>query len=82
MFRIGSPGAVNSRLAFHDPADEHKKLNWMNLLSLALLAGLAALPPVTEIHKQLILLAIGVLQLSEGRLIAWLPKRGRAYVVI
>jgi len=63
-------------------AYERKKLNWMDLLSLAFLAGLAVLPPITEIHKQLILLAIGVLQLSEGRLIAWVPRRGRTYVVL
>ena len=56
--------------------------NWMDLLWLAFLAGLAALPPVAEIHKQLILLAIGVLQLVEGRIVAWRPGRGRSYVVL
>jgi signal transduction histidine kinase len=40
------------------------------------------LPPIEEIHKQLILIAIGVLQLLEGRLIAYFPTRGRAYAVL
>ena len=46
------------------------KLNWLDLLWLLLLAGLAVLPPIQEYHKQLILLAFGILQLSEGWLIA------------
>ena len=57
-------------------------LNWMDLLWLVFLAGLAVLPPVAELHKQLILLAIGVLQLVESRIIAWQPRRGRSYVVL
>jgi signal transduction histidine kinase len=39
------------------------------------------LPPIAEVHKQLILLAIGVLQLFEGSLIRYSPQRGRHYVV-
>jgi signal transduction histidine kinase len=54
----------------------------MDVLWLVLLAGLAVLPPVQEYHKQLILLAFGVLQLSEGWLIARLPSRGPAYLVL
>jgi len=46
------------------------------------LGALAALPPVAEIHKQLILLAIGVVQFSEGWLLAKAPKRGAAYIVL
>ena len=46
------------------------------------LGGLALLPPVDEIHKQLILLAIVIFQLFEGWLIRRLPKRGPAYSVI
>ena len=57
-------------------------MNWMDLLWLVLLAGLALLPPVQECHKQLILLAFGVLQLSEGWLISRVPKRGPAYLVV
>jgi two-component system, NtrC family, sensor histidine kinase HydH len=57
-------------------------MNWMDVLWLVLLAALALLPPVQEIHKQLILLAFGVIQLSEGWLIARVPKRGPAYLVL
>jgi two-component system, NtrC family, sensor histidine kinase HydH len=56
-------------------------INWMDLLWLLLLAGLAILPPVTEVHKQLILLGFGVLQLGEGWLVARLGRRGTFYVV-
>src|SRR5216684_2624797 len=58
------------------------KLNWLDVLWLVFLAGLAALPPVKEYHKQLILLAIGILQLSEGWIVSRLPRRGTAYVVL
>jgi two-component system, NtrC family, sensor histidine kinase HydH len=58
------------------------RINWMDALWLAFLVGLALLPPVLEIHKQLILLGFGVLQLSEGWLIGRLPSRGSAYVVL
>ncbi len=61
---------------------EREKFTWMDLLWLAFLAGLAVLPPVNEIHKQLILVAIAVLQFAEGRLIAFSPSRGRAYSVL
>jgi signal transduction histidine kinase len=57
-------------------------LNWMDILWLLFLAGLAALPPVAEIHKQLTLLAIGVVQFSEGWLLARAPRRGAAYIVL
>jgi len=61
---------------------ERHKLAWMDLLWLAFLAGLAVLQPVSEIHKQLTLLAIGVFQIFEHRFIRLLPARGRAYSVI
>jgi two-component system, NtrC family, sensor histidine kinase HydH len=56
-------------------------LNWMDVLWLLFLAGLALLPPVAEIHKQLTLLAIGIVQVSEGWLLAKAPSRGAAYIV-
>jgi len=56
--------------------------NWMDVLWLALIAVLAVLPPVREYHKQLILLAFGVVQLGEGWVIARLPSRGPAYIVL
>ena len=58
------------------------KINWMDVLWLIFLAGLALLPPVQEPHKQLILLAFGVIQLSEGWLITRVPRRGEAYIVL
>src|SRR6202451_3096070 len=57
-------------------------INWMDVLWLVFLAGLAALAPVGEIHKQLILLAFGVVQLGEGWFVGRVPKRGAAYVVL
>jgi two-component system, NtrC family, sensor histidine kinase HydH len=61
---------------------EHEKFRWMDLIWLVFLGGLAVLPPIDEIHKQLILAAIAALQLSERWLISSVPKRGRAYVVL
>ena len=61
---------------------ENEKFRWMDLIWLIFLGGLAVLPPVDEIHKQLILAAIAALQLGEARLIAYIPHRGRAYVVL
>src|SRR5271169_2688770 len=57
-------------------------LDWIDIVWLVFLGGLAFLPPIDEIHKQLILLAIVVYQLFEGWVIARLPKRGPAYSVI
>jgi two-component system, NtrC family, sensor histidine kinase HydH len=57
-------------------------INWMDILWLVLLAALALLPPVREYHKQLILLAFGVIQLGEGWLVSRIPKRGPAYLVL
>jgi two-component system, NtrC family, sensor histidine kinase HydH len=57
-------------------------INWMDALLLVFLVGLALVPPVKEIHKQLILLAFGILQLSEGPFLAHVPRRGAAYLVL
>jgi signal transduction histidine kinase len=57
-------------------------INWMDVLWLLFLAILALLPPRAEIHKQLTLLAIGVVQFSEGWLLARAPRRGAAYIVL
>jgi signal transduction histidine kinase len=54
----------------------------MDVVWLLFLLGLALLPPVREIHKQFILLAIGIFQLLEGRLVEQLPKRGKSYAVL
>jgi len=61
---------------------ERTPISWIDVLLLLFLLGLAVLPPIHEIHKQLTLLAIGIFQLFEGRLVAWQPSRGRAYSVI
>src|SRR5580693_4333586 len=57
-------------------------INWMDVLWLLFLAGLAALPPVAEVHKQITLLAIGIVQFSEGWLLARAARRGAAYIVL
>jgi two-component system sensor histidine kinase HydH len=58
------------------------RFGWIDIIWLAFLAGLALLPPRNEIHKQLTLVAFGILQIFESRLIAWLPGRGRFYSVL
>ncbi|MGH9481133.1 MAG: sensor histidine kinase, partial [Terriglobales bacterium] len=55
---------------------------WMDLLWLIFLAGLAVLPPIHEIHKQLILLGLAVFQLFERRLLAAAPRRGPSLAVV
>ncbi len=55
---------------------------WMDVVWLVLLAMLALLPPIGEIHKQLILLAFGVIQLGESWLLGRLPQRGAIYLVL
>jgi two-component system, NtrC family, sensor histidine kinase HydH len=57
-------------------------INWMDILWLVFLAALAFLPPVTEIHKQLILVAFGLIQLAEGWLVSRMGRRGPAYIVL
>jgi len=57
-------------------------LNWIDLIWLVFLGGLALLPPLDEIHKQLILFLIFVVQLLEGWVVARLPSRGPAYSVL
>jgi two-component system, NtrC family, sensor histidine kinase HydH len=49
---------------------------------LVFLAMLAALPPRLEWHKQVILLAIGIVQVLETKIISRFPKRGVAYVIL
>jgi signal transduction histidine kinase len=58
------------------------RIGWIDIIWLAFLAGLAVLPPLDEIHKQLILAGFGIFQLLESRLVAWLPGRGRVYSVL
>jgi two-component system, NtrC family, sensor histidine kinase HydH len=54
---------------------------WLAIWLVALVI-LAVLPPLFEWHKQLILLAIGIVQLLESRLISRYQKRGVFYVIL
>jgi two-component system sensor histidine kinase HydH len=56
--------------------------DWIDMVFVLFVVCLAFLPPIDEIHKQLTLLAIIIFQLLEGRLVAWLPRRGRYYSVL
>ena len=62
--------------------EKHSGIKWMDLLWLVFLLGLAVLPPVEERHKQLTLLAIGIVQLAEGRIVATWPRVGLSAVVL
>src|SRR5579872_2688323 len=61
---------------------ERDRVNWVDLLFLLFLVGLALLPPRDEIHKQLILLGIGAFQLLESRIVRVLNRRGQIYSVV
>ncbi len=61
---------------------ERKRIEWLDVAWLLFLAGLAVLPPVREVHKQLTLLAFGVLQLAESRILARDPRNGRHFIVL
>src|SRR5437868_5841209 len=61
---------------------EHRGIDWLDVLWLIFLLGLAVVPPVQEGHKQLTLLAIGIVQLTESRIIARWPQRGSSGVVL
>ena len=64
-------------------ADQQRQtFAWTDLLWLAFLGGLAFMDPIYEPHKQEYLLAIGLFQIFEHRLLAWVPSRGRYYSVI
>jgi two-component system, NtrC family, sensor histidine kinase HydH len=57
-------------------------VGWVDVLWLVFILGLALLPPIDEIHKQLILLAIAVFQFLEGQVVERMPGRGRIYSVV
>lgn len=75
---------VESAPPIFDP--ESKRFTRLDALWLTIwlvfLGGLAALPPELEWHKQLILLAIGIVQLLETRIISRYRRRGVFYVVL
>src|SRR6202167_5913705 len=51
-------------------------VDWIDAVWLLFIAGLAFLPPINEVHKQLILIAFALFQLFEGKLVARLPHEG------
>jgi signal transduction histidine kinase len=55
---------------------------WLDVLWLIFLGGLALIPPVAELHKQLILLIIGISQLLETRFVRLAGKPGPAMAVL
>src|SRR5438105_10815861 len=57
------------------------KFRGIDVLWLIFLGGLALLSPVREVHKQLTLLAIALVQIFERRLITMFPRRGPSYSV-
>jgi two-component system, NtrC family, sensor histidine kinase HydH len=62
--------------------ERHRGIDWLDILWLLFLVGLALVPPIEEVHKQLTLLAIGVVQLVENRVIARWPLYGPSGVVL
>lgn len=58
------------------------RIRGIDVLWLIFLVGLALLSPVREIHKQVTLLAIALVQIFERRLITELPRRGPSYSVL
>ncbi|HET9399685.1 MAG TPA: ATP-binding protein, partial [Candidatus Acidoferrales bacterium] len=75
----GLPAVPEKAAALHP---RRATINWLDVLFLFFLAGLAVIPPINEWHKQITLLAIGFVQLFEGQIVARVPGRGRAYVVL
>lgn len=57
-------------------------VDWIDIVWVLFVLGLAFLPPIHEIHKQLILFGFAVFQLFEGSLVAAMPRRGTAYAVL
>jgi signal transduction histidine kinase len=55
---------------------------WLDLVWLIFLGGLALLPPVGELHKQLILLIIGISQLLENQFVRLAGKPGPGIMVL
>jgi two-component system sensor histidine kinase HydH len=56
-------------------------VDWIDGVWFLFIVGLAFLPPINEVHKQLILAAFAVLQFLEGKLVARLPREGPTIAV-
>lgn len=64
-------------------AEERAAPPWLDALWLIFLFGLALLPPVRELHKQILLLLLGVFQILESRFIRVTgEKRGPVFAVL
>ena len=72
MTTLASPTSVATR----------PQSKWLDVPWLVFLLGLAVLPPFWEWHKQLTLLSIGAVQLSESWLVARWPRQGPTYAVV
>jgi len=59
-----------------------RTVSWLDVVFLLFLAGLAVLPPRGEFHKQLILLAFGLVQFVEHQLISRYPRLGPSLAVV
>lgn len=57
-------------------------VDWIDIVWLIFIVGLAVLPPVHEIHKQLILFVFAIFQFFERSLIAHHPRSGRYVAVV
>lgn len=64
------------------PEERRIRFAWMDVLLLVFLASLAVLYPVSEIHAQLILLAIGFFQVFERSFIGLAGPRGEIYSIL
>jgi len=64
------------------PERKRPTITFVDVILVLVLLFIALLPPIDEIHKQLILAAIAILQFFEGALVSWLPKRGPIYSVL
>jgi len=62
--------------------NERATPRWLDVLWLIFLGGLALIPPVAELHKQLILLIIGISQLLETQFVRLAGKPGPAMAVL
>ena len=56
-------------------------VDWIDVVWLLFIAGLAVLPPVYEVHKQLILIGFAFFQFLEGKLVARRPHEGPTIAV-
>jgi signal transduction histidine kinase len=83
FLRLDGSCVVSASPIFDPDSRRFNRLDaaWLTIW-LLFLVGLAVLPPQFEWHKQLILVAIGIVQLLETKLISHFPKRGVAYVIL